>query len=77
MTALADPYNDRSRPGSDSQTASQMSITNDPSMVAATADTRPRCCRCGHVVFSQTSIRIGIGLACRRALARAAQEVAA
>lgn len=70
------PDNDRGRLVT-TQTASKMSTLTDSHSVDRAGDDRPRCRRCGHVVFSSVSIRVGIGLACRRALARAAQEVAA
>ena len=58
---------DRGRPVT-IRTASKMSLTDTATVVAPT-DSRPRCRRCGHVVFTAESIRLGIGLACRRALA--------
>lgn len=69
------PSHDRGRPLTTDGPIT--SIATDHSMVDAGTDHRPRCRRCGHVVFSAVSIRVGIGLACRRALARAAGEVAA
>lgn len=79
MTAMPEPTpnHDRARPDVD-QAGSRMSIATDAPTVCPAEDNRPRCRRCGHVVFTAASVQLGIGLACRRALARAAnQEVAA
>lgn len=68
-------HDDRGRPVT-IRTASNMSHI-DTATVVDPADSRPRCRRCGHVVFTAESIRLGIGLACRRALARSNPGVAA
>ncbi len=80
MTAMPDTdhlNDDGARLGVD-QAGSRMSAGIDACTVRPRTDNRPRCRRCGHVVFSATSVQLELGLACRRALARAAaQEVAA
>lgn len=67
MSTLVDLTDDRGRPVT-FRTASKMSHIDTVTLVDP-VDTRPRCRRCGHVVFTAESIRLGIGLACRRALA--------
>ena len=40
-------------------------------------DDRRRCRKCGHVIWTPVSVLTGLGTDCRRAVARAAREVAA
>lgn len=70
---MRSPANDRGRPVT-TQTASRMStLTDTPDCT----DDRPRCVRCGHVVFTAPAILTGLGRDCRRIVVRAAREVVA
>lgn len=55
----------------------RLNVSDDNLDTVDCTDNRPRCVRCGHVVFTAPAILTGLGRDCRRIVVRAAREVVA